>query len=119
MKNNLLQISVTAVLILLAVTILNPFHLWMPDMAHMAVLAALLVGFALFAVFVVREQARDEREEFVRMQSGRVGYLAGALVLVLGIALKGISGAVDPWLIYALLALLLGKLATHLYHDLR
>lgn len=117
--STILEIIIGLVLIALTVAILNPLHIWMPDMVHMSMMALLLVLFAAFAAFVVRERAVDEREVQVRMLSGRVGFLAGSAALVLGIALEGLHGQADPWLVTALLALLLGKIATHLYIDLK
>ena len=118
-NNRLLEVIVLVVLIVLAITILNPLHLWMPSMVHMTMLGALLAVFAALAAFVLREHAGDEREVHIRMFSGRVGYLAGALVLVLAIALQSLHGEADPWLIYALLAMLAGKLLAHFYADAR
>lgn len=117
MRNNFLEFGVLLVLIALSVVLLNPLHMWMPDMVHMAMLAGFLVIFAAFAAFVVREKARDEREVMLRMLSGRYGYLAGALVLVLAIAVEGLHGTPDPWLIFALLAMLVAKLGAHLRTD--
>ena len=53
----------------------------------------------------------------LRMLSGRIGYLAGASVLVIAIAVEGFHGAADPWLILALLAMLLGKLFVRGWAD--
>jgi len=119
LHNRLLEVSVLVVLIVLSVVILNPLHLWMPSMMHMTVLGALLALFAALAAFVLREHAGDEREVHIRMFSGRIGYLAGAFVLVLAIALQSLHGEADPWLVYALLAMLAGKLLAHLYADTR
>ncbi len=118
MQNNaLIESLVLFILIGLSVSILNPFHFWMPDMVHESMLGALLVVFAVLAAFVVRERAVDEREVQLRMLGGRVGYLAGAAVLVLAILTEGLHATIDPWLIFALLAMLLGKLCSHFYTD--
>ncbi len=115
MKNNLIEIGVLLVLIVLGIVILNPLHLWMPDMMHVTVLAGLLVFFAALAAFVVQEKDGDERENMLRMLAGRIGYLAGAAVLVAAIAIQGFHGGTDPWLVLALLAMLIAKLGVHLY----
>lgn len=117
MKNNLLQLATCILLVVLATLLLNPFHFWMPDMLHMAVLAGLLVLFGAFAAFVLREQATDEREVWMRMLSSRIGYLAGVAVLVVAIAIEGVQGSVDPWLVAALVVTLIGKFATYFYLD--
>ena len=117
MKNNLYEGVVIVILIVLAVAILNPMHFWMPDMMHESMLIVLLALFAGFAAFVMRERTGDERENMLRMFSGCVGYLAGATVLVVAIALQGFHGAADPWLIFALLAMLGGKLGARILTE--
>ena len=113
-NNTLVQIVVSSVLVIASVALLNPFHFWMPSMVHMSLLACVLVFFALFAAFVLQEQAGDEREIMLRMRAGRIGYLSGAGVLVLGIFVQEMyETGVDPWLIIGLLAMILGKIISH------
>jgi len=120
MRNNtFIELLVMLVLIALAAIILNPLHIWMPDMVHMTVLGALLVVFATLAAFVLGEAKGDERDVQVRLLGGRIGFLAGAFVLVCGIALESLHGQADPWLVFALLAMLVGKVVAHLYSDTR
>ncbi len=117
MKNNIIEVAVTAALVVLAVLVLNPSHLIMPDMVLTGLLAGLLAFFCLFAVFVVRERVRDEREMNHRALSGRVAFLIGSAVLVFGIIAEGMKHAVDQWLVIALVAMIVGKLATRIYSD--
>ena len=64
MKNNHIQeVIVGSVLVLLAVLLLNPFHFWMPDMMHVVVCVLILAVFALFAIFMLRENAGDDRDD--------------------------------------------------------
>ncbi len=116
MKNNHYPEIVSAlVLTVVSVLLVNPFHLWMPSMAHMAILAAVVVAFGAFAVFVLRERSGDEREEFHRMFAGRVAYLSGASVLIVAIVVESITESLDPWLVVALLAMVLAKVGAHIY----
>ncbi|PIR83980.1 hypothetical protein COU18_01060 [Candidatus Kaiserbacteria bacterium CG10_big_fil_rev_8_21_14_0_10_51_14] len=109
------EIVSAIVLTVVAVLLVNPFHLWMPNMAHMAILAAVVVAFGVFAVFVLRERVGDEREDVHRMFAGRVAYLSGALVLIVAIVVESIAGSLDPWLVVALLAMVIGKVGAHIY----
>jgi hypothetical protein len=115
MKGFYNEFVISAVLIVLTVLFLDPFMIWMPDSAVYALIVALLVIFAVFAGFVWREKARDERDELHRMIAGRVGYLAGAGVIVLGVIYQTLFTHPDPWLILALLGMVFGKLASVYY----
>jgi len=117
MKNNLKETIVTVCLIGLSVLILNPFHFWMPDMMVMCILAVTLGLFALFASFVLRENKLDEREEGHRALAGRNAFLAGAGLLTLGIVFQGYSHTVDPWLVLALVVMIVVKIATRMWSD--
>jgi len=99
-----------AVLVLLALFLLNPFAWWMPSMLVTLVVAGLVVVFAVFASFLWREEARDEREALLRMHAGRAGFLIGIGVLVAGIVVQAFDHAVDPWLVSALAGMVLAKI---------
>ena len=110
------EIIVAVVLIILILLFLNPFGLFMPDMLVYMMIAGVVVLFALFAGFVWKEKVRDEREQLHKMIAGRLAYLAGVGVLILGIAVEGFTMAhVDPWLLFALLAMILGKIFGFFY----
>jgi uncharacterized membrane protein YfcA len=119
MKNNILEFITGFGLIVLAVLVLNPSHLWMPDMVLMLLLVAVLAVFCLLAVFVMREGAVDEREIAHRALAGRAAFLVGSTVLVVGIIAEGMTHVVDPWLVLALIFMVLGKIGARVYSDLR
>lgn len=116
-NRSLKEISISAVLIALLVGILNPFHLWMPDMLHMMMLAGALVVFGLFAAFILREKITDERDGVHRMFAGRVAYLVGTASLLLGIVYQSYADNLDNWLVVTLVIMVLAKVMTHLYSD--
>ena len=110
------EIFVAVVFIILVLLFLNPFGLWMPDMLVYMMIAGVAILFALFAGFVWKEKARDEREQLHKMIASRLAYLVGVGVLVLGVAVQGFTMAhVDPWLLIALLAMILGKIIGFFY----
>lgn len=117
MKNNLKEIIVTVCLVGLAILLLNPLHFWMPDMMVMFILAIILGLFAFFASFVLRENTFDEREEGHRALAGRNAFLVGAGLLTLGIVFQGYAHAVDPWLVFTLIAMIVAKIATRIWSD--
>lgn len=118
MKNNLtIEIIIAVVLVLISIALINPFHFWMPGMIVLSMLVALLVVFGVFATFVLRETALDEREASHRMLAGRVGFLTGATVLIIGIVIQALAEAVDVWLIFTLVLMVVAKIGTRIYTD--
>lgn len=117
MKNSLNEAIVTTALIATAVLLLNPFHFWMPDMVVMCMLAIALGLFGLFASFILREHVADERDDKHRSLAGRNAFLAGSGVLTLGIVIQGYTHTVDPWLVVALIVMILVKIGTRIWSD--
>ena len=117
MKNNITETLVTIALITLAVILLNPFHFWMPDMMHTGMMATALLIFGIFASFVLREKSIDERDDLHRALAGRNAFLAGATIIILGIVVQGYWRSVDTWLVVALTAMIVTKVATRIWSD--
>ena len=116
-KNDLKQTATAGVLILLLVLILNPSHFWMPTMAHMMLLGAAVVVFGLFASFILRERAGDEREGIHRMLAGRAAFLSGAGLLTIAIIYQSYTDTLDVWLVAVLVAMILAKIGVRFYSD--
>ncbi len=121
MKNNpgniISEFIVTTGLIVTAILLLNPLHFWMPDMMVMSMLAVILVLFAIFASFILRERAVDERDDQHKALAGRNAFLAGSATLILGIIVQGYSHAVDEWLVVALIVMVVTKIGTRIWSD--
>ena len=116
MKNNAtLEITSAVVLSGIGIYLINPFHVWMPTMLHMMLLGCAIVAFGIFAIFIVREKTTDERDEIHRMLAGRLAFLSGSAVLLSGIVAQSISDNLDPWLVGALVVMVLAKVAAHLW----
>jgi hypothetical protein len=118
-RDDVIQTAIALILALLVVLILNPYDFWMPTMTHMALLGGAIVAFGLYAVFILREESHDEREEMHRMHAGRAAYLVGAGILTLGILYQSYTDTLDVWLVLSLVAMILGKIATRFYSDRR
>jgi hypothetical protein len=117
MKSNFLEVAVSVLLIGLAVLVLNPFHFWMPDMMVLCMLGIALVIFGIFASFVLREGSVDEREDQHKALAGRNAFLTGAGVLMIGIVVQGYMHVVDPWLVIALITMILVKILSRRWSD--
>lgn len=117
MKSNIQETIVALVLVVLLLLILNPYDFWMPDMAHLTALVALLIAFGVFASYILREKIIDERDAVHRMFAGRAAFLAGSTVLLVGILIGAWKDAVDSWLILSLVVMVLTKIGARFYSD--
>ncbi len=110
-----LEILATTVLIALVILLLNPGHLWMPLQVHVSALACVAVALFVFALMVWREQAMDEREVAHRNFAGRIAYLSGVVIAVVGIMVQSMRHAVDIWLVITLLCMVIAKFLAFYY----
>lgn len=113
MKNDTFNETAVGVgLIVLLILLVNPFEIFMPSRVTMMLLGGVAILAFLFIVFVWKETAQDERESVHRLLAGRSAFLAGASILLLGIAFQTIQHRLDPWLVVALGTMVLTKLLT-------
>lgn len=119
MKSKRLQeILLGLITLLLVVAVVNPWHLFMPHVLWWGCVVASIIVFGVFATFIWNERASDEREVFNRLFSGRVGFLTGAVAVMVGIMVQSVmEKPVDPWLVVALALMLLGKIIASAYSD--
>lgn len=109
------EIILSAIALILLALFLNVFDLVMPPSTlHMLVVVALVI-FGIIVVLVWREKPKDEREGYHRMFAARVSLILGSGVLIFGIILGLLNHSLDPFLIYALGVIILGKLLGMLY----
>jgi hypothetical protein len=100
---------------LVALADLLPF--WMPNMGEMFALTCASGLLIVWAGFVMFEKAGDERETSHRMHAGRVAYLSGLAVLTVGLVVQGFQHAIDPWIAFALSAMVLSKLVARTWLE--
>ena len=116
MKNNFIQeIVVSVVLIIFLVLFLNPFSFWMPSSILMMMVLGLVVTFVVFASFAWKENVRDERENLHKMLAGRIAFLVGTALLVVGIIVQSFRHEIDFWLVLTLGAMILAKVIGLIY----
>jgi putative flippase GtrA len=109
------ELIVSIVLVVLLSLCANPFGLWMPDAVVTMIIVGLVVAFGIFSSFIWRETAADERESLHRMLAGRLAFLVGAGVLLLGIIVQSLNHNVDSWLVYSLVAMIFAKTGGFIY----
>jgi hypothetical protein len=118
MKNKIIkEIVASSFLIVLAVLLLNPMHFWMPNALVMCMLASTFILFALFTSLILKESVYDERDFVNRSFAGRNAFIAGSGVLVIGIVVEGYTHSIDPWLVIALIVMILVKIGTRIFKD--
>ena len=117
MTNVLAQFVSAVLLVVAAVFLANPFNIWMPEMTHMLVLAGAVAIFGVFSVFVLMERAGDERENEHRHTAGRAAFLVGGAILIVGIIAQTLAHSLDPWLVWALVGMVVAKSAARFYSD--
>ena len=121
MKNKELVSTFGLSLLLLALVslCLDPIQAkWMPTMFANMVLLAVIVAFIMFAVFIWKEKAPDERAELHRLVADRVAFLFGSGILVFGVLWQTWHHAQNTWLLGALVGMVLAKLAALVYQEL-
>ena len=115
LKKYLSEVVVGVVLLVLLALLFHPLYFWMPSMMTMVFVSVLFIVWVVFAVFVWRENAGDEREALHRMLAARISFLAGSGTLVLGIVAQVIAHELDPWLIIVLSVMIIAKIGGHIY----
>lgn len=119
MKNNITESVISFVLVVLLVFLVNPMGFFMPSMMQMLAVALAGLLFLLFAGFVWKEQARDEREELHRFLAARFAYLVGTGLLMLAVLVQSFAHTLDPWVAAALIGMIIAKIAGRLYAGSR
>lgn len=120
MKNNFLQeIFVSSIMIILLVLLINPFDFWMPNSFLITIIFWLIIAFSIFSIFIWKEHIQDEREESHRAFAGRVGFIVGSGILLLGIILQCFQHNLDIWLVITLIAMILAKIVGLIYSRAR
>ncbi len=112
------ELIISLILVALTILFLNPLQkIWMPTMFMSMILGVFVIVFILFAAFLWKESHGDEREERHRLMAGRIGFLSGAGILVIGIIVQSLQHTLDPWLLVSLCAMVLAKLIARIYTN--
>jgi len=113
------DIIVSAILIISLISFLKDPELLMPMTLNSVALVIFVAIFAVFIGLIFRENALDEREKLHKLEAGRVAYVAGILVIALGIIVQSFSYNIDPWLFYALISMIVIKILARIYVQLK
>lgn len=118
-KTRIIEIIVALLLVGLLILFLSPIDLLMPMTTGTMSILLVAVLFLVFSSLVFREKSRDERENFLKMNAGRLSFLSGSVIAVIGILYQSLTHNIDPWLVYTLIGMILTKTTTRLYSSFR
>lgn len=114
------EFSLSALLLVLVSLCLEPVQArWMPTMLANGVLLSVIAAFIVFAVFIWKEKAPDERAEQHRLAADRIAFLTGAGILVFGVLWQTWHHGQNIWLLSALVGMVLSKLGALVYQEMR
>ncbi len=117
MKNNSIQIAIAVILTVLLLALGDLFPFWMPTMNEMAILLVITLLLIVWAGFIMKENAHDEREVLHKMHAGRFAYLSGIGVLTVALVSQGIAHTIDPWITVALIVMVITKIGARIYSE--
>lgn len=113
------EISLAALLILILILLANPLDLWMPDAFLMTSLAVFAAAFLIFAAFIWKESATDEREILHRAMADRYAFLVGAGLLAISVIMQSINHALNLWFVLVLGVMILVKIAGIIFSRIK
>lgn len=113
------QLFFAIIILILLVLAANPFHFWMPSPVIMLLVCSISIAFFIFASFVFKENSHDEREQLHSLISGRISFLIGSSILAIATVVKELQGQPDPWIIGALGTMVLTKILTRIYVEIK
>jgi hypothetical protein len=117
--NTIFEVIFGGVILMILAVFLNPTHLLMPESVNTMLVLGLVIAFLVFVGVVWREKADDEREALHIQKAGRLSFLVGISVLVVGVTVQATMHEIDPWLVFALSGMVLTKLVSRIYHNFR
>lgn len=110
-KDNRTDLVIGGVVIVCLLLSSNLFATIMPSSVVMVLIAVFVAAFGLFSMLIWRENPRDEREAHLLLSADRLGFLAGAVVLSVGLIITSLRHQSTSLLALALAAMILAKLA--------
>lgn len=109
------EVTSAALIIIIATLFLNFSSLTMPSTLFSMLVVLFSLSWITFSALVWREKPADERESLHALMAGRVAFLAGVAVLVVGVVTQSLMHNIDPWLIITLCVMVTVKIALLIY----
>ncbi|MDF2379476.1 MAG: hypothetical protein P1V18_04630 [Candidatus Gracilibacteria bacterium] len=113
------EIGASIILAVLLITISNPFDsVYISEYLNYWIPIAVMVFFGL-AFFMCHKPSNDERQQLLLLLGERFGFMAGSLILMIGLIIQVIDGLVDPWLLGTFVVMLLAKTLGMIYGKVK
>lgn len=109
------EVLSAAFIIIIATLFLTFSSLTMPSTLFSMLVVLFCLSWLAFSAFVWREQPADEREALHALTAGRVSFLVGVGVLVIGVVVQAFRHNIDPWLIVTLCVMVAAKIILLMY----
>ncbi len=116
-KGNRVDLFIGLVVIICLLLSSTLFTKIMPSNLVMLAVGVFIAAFSLFSVLIWQENPRDEREAHITLTSDRLGFLAGAIVLSLGLVYEALKHQSTTTMALALSAMVLAKLIGKYLHK--
>ncbi|PJE50746.1 MAG: hypothetical protein COV29_03365 [Candidatus Yanofskybacteria bacterium CG10_big_fil_rev_8_21_14_0_10_36_16] len=115
LKDFLSEIITAIIIIVLLVVLINPMDFLMPSKTEMMLVTGVVLLFGIFVSFMFRENTKDERESMLRMMADRMGFLAGAAIVIVGIIVESLRHQLSDWMLMVLAVMMTAKIAGVIY----
>ena len=109
------ELAVGLGLVALLFIIFNPWGIFMPGYVVMGLLTGPLFSFPYLWRSSGGRTAAMRRERFHQLFADRLAYLAGSGVLLLAIIGEELAHTLDPWLLAALVVMIIAKVVALMY----
>ena len=114
------EIIISLIMVVLLLLLINPFDFWMPTMLAICYMLVLFILFAMFVGVIWKEHTADEREALHRDLAGRIAFLVGSGVLLIGISVQYFEyHRIDMWLVITLVTMVVAKIAGLTYGNIK
>ena len=117
MKNKTTSITISVLLVMSLLALLDPFMYWMPTMYTRVSLLITTILLVIWTGLVMYEQTTDERDVVHRMNAGRVAYLSGVATLTIALLVQSMGYVIDPWIAITLLVMVIAKISARFYSE--
>ncbi len=116
-KNIIAELFVAIILVGFLVLFLSPTGLLMPMNATGMTGIIVIVLFFIFAGLIWREKANDERESLHVLGAGRISFITGLSIAIIGIVKQSLNHDIDAWLIFTAIGMILAKIGYRFYSS--
>jgi len=112
------EVVISFLLVLALFSVLGPSQLTMPSSITLMLIVLSILAFLIYIGVIWKERAVDEREELHVLRAGRNSFLVGMSVLMTGVIFQSFNHVLDPWIVVAMIAMVLTKVLFRVYQQI-